>query len=214
VAESDAELVGRALSGSEQAARALVGRHQRPVFNLIVRMVRDPALAEDLAQETFVKVFTRLASYDAGYKFASWILKIAHNTTIDHLRQARPRTASLDSADDSTEAGPYDSTTPSPLALVERKELADVLDTAIDRLRPEYRQVVILRYQEELSYEEIAGTLALPLGTVKSYLHRARSELAETVTAAGWGRAVQHAAGNCRRTLQEGHEQAPGRGRA
>ena len=188
MAESDAELVGRALSGSEQAARELVGRHQRPVFNLIVRMVRDPALAEDLAQETFVKVFTRLASYDPGYKFASWILKIAQNTTIDHLRQARPRTASLDSTDDSTEAAPCDSTTPSPLALVERKELADVLDVAIDRLRPEYRQVVILRYQEELSYEEIAETLALPLGTVKSYLHRARSELAEMMTAAGWGR--------------------------
>jgi RNA polymerase sigma-70 factor (ECF subfamily) len=188
VAESDAELVGRVLSGSEQAARELVGRHQRPVFNLIARMVRDPALAEDLAQETFVKVFTRLASYDPGYKFASWILKIAQNTTIDYLRQARPRTASLDSTDDWTEAASYDSTTSSPLALVERQELADVLDAAIDRLRPEYRQVVILRYQEELSYEEIAETVALPLGTVKSHLHRARFELAEMMTAAGWSR--------------------------
>ena len=185
--DSDAELVGRALAGSEQAARELVGRHQRLVFNLIVRMVRDPALADDLAQETFVKVFTRLASYDSDYKFGSWILRIAHNTAIDHFRRARLRTASLDSTDDSTQTASLGSTDPSPLALVERKELADVLDAAIDRLRPEYREVVVLRYQEDLSYEEIAETLALPLGTVKSYLHRARSELAELMTAAGWG---------------------------
>jgi RNA polymerase sigma-70 factor (ECF subfamily) len=187
VAESDAELAGRALSGSEHASRELVRRYERSVFNLIVRMVRNPALAEDLAQETFVKVFTRLSTYDPRYKFASWILKIAHNTTIDHLRQAHPPMSSLGDGDDPTEAPSPDSGTPSPLALVERKELADVLGTAIDQLRPEYRQVVILRYQEDLSYEEIAQVLGLPLGTVKSYLHRARAELADRMTAAGWG---------------------------
>ncbi len=187
MAESDAELAGRALAGAEHASRELVRRYQRPVFNLIVRMVHDAALAEDLAQETFVKVFTRLSSYDSRYKFASWILKIAHNTTIDHLRQARPPTTSLDEASDSTEAALRAGSAPSPLALVEQRELADVLDLAIDRLRPEYRQVMVLRYQEDLGYEEIADALALPLGTVKSYLHRARLELAEMITAAGWG---------------------------
>ena len=186
MAESDAELAGRVLAGSDAAARELVRRYERPVFNLIVRMVRDPAAAEDLAQETFVRVFSRLSTYDRQYKFASWIFRIAHNATIDYLRQPRPAMASLDD-DEETVAKNLDAPTPSPFAAAARGELAAVLDAAIDRLRPEYRQVVILRYQEELSYEEIAEITDLPLGTVKSYLHRARTHLAETVTEAGWG---------------------------
>lgn len=185
--QSDAELAGRILAGSDAAARELVRRYERPVFNLIVRMVRNPALAEDLAQETFLKAFTHLAGYDSRYRFASWILKIAHNTTIDHLRRPHAPTSSLDDGREAALADTIDSLAPSPLAAAARKELAAALDAAIDRLRPEYRQVVVLRYQEELSYDEIADMVNLPLGTVKSYLHRARTELAEAMKAAGWG---------------------------
>ncbi len=176
------------MAGSEQASREVVRRHERPVFNLIVRMVRDPTVAEDLAQESFIKVFGHLAAYDPKYKLASWILKIAHNTTIDYLRRPRPAAVSLDERDEHGDARFAEPASgPTPLALLERKELADVLDMAIDTLRPEYREVVVLRFQEELSYEEIADVLDLPLGTVKSYLHRARAELAEAITRAGWG---------------------------
>ncbi len=185
--KTDAELVRAAMAGSEHASRELVRRYERPVFNLIVRMVRDASLAEDLAQETFVKVFSHLGSYDPAYKLASWILKIAHNTTIDHLRRPRANTVPLDESDQPDDARRLDGGgTPSPLALLEQQELADTLDAAIDRLRPEYREVVVLRYQEELSYEEIADVLDLPMGTVKSYLHRARGELARAMTDAGW----------------------------
>lgn len=184
--ESDAELARLALSRSERASRDLVRRYERSVFNLIVRMVRDPATAEDLAQETFVKVFSRLDQYDSRFKLASWILKIAHNTAIDHLRRPNPRTSSLDDPDNGPATELADPASPSPLVGVERRELAAVLDAAIERLRPEYRQIVVLRYQEDLDYEEIADVLGLPLGTVKSYLHRARLEMAETVRAAGW----------------------------
>ncbi len=184
--ESDAELVRLALSGSERASRELVRRYERPVFNLIVRMVRDSALAEDLSQETFIKVFSRLGQYDAGYKFARWILKIAHNTAIDHLRRPNPATSSLDDQENAATGQLADAATPSPFLVAERRELAAVLDAAIDRLRPEYRQVVVLRYQEELDYDEIADILDLPLGTVKSYLHRARLEMAQMVREAGW----------------------------
>lgn len=187
MAESDPELTGRILAGSDAAARELVRRYERPVFNLIVRMVRDPALAEDLAQESFVKVFRHLASYDPSYKFANWILRIAHNTTIDYLRRPHPPVSSLDDEREAARAHAVDSAAPGPLAVAERKELAEALDAAIDRLRPEYRQVVVLRYHEDLSYEEIAEVTSLPVGTVKSHLHRARTELAEMMTAAGWG---------------------------
>lgn len=187
MAESDAELAGRILAGSDAAARDLVRRYERPVFNLIVRMVRDPSVAEELAQDTFVKVFTRLSTYDSAQKLSSWIFRVAHNTTIDFLRQRRPPMASLDDEQESAGKNVPDPATLSPLAAAEGLELRAVLDTAIDRLRPEYRQVVVLRYQEELSYDEIAGVTELPLGTVKSYLHRARAELAETLAAAGWG---------------------------
>ena len=184
--ESDAELTGQILAGSDTAARELVRRYERPVYNLIVRMVRDPALAEDLAQETFVKAFRHLASYDPGYKFANWILRIAHNTAIDYLRQPRPVLSSLDEQVEQGGVRAADSTSPTPFAEAERKELAGALDQAIDRLRPEYREVVVLRYQEDLSYEEIAEMTDLPVGTVKSHLHRARAELAEMMAAAGW----------------------------
>jgi RNA polymerase sigma-70 factor (ECF subfamily) len=151
-------------------------------------MVRDPALAEDLAQDTFVKVFTHLAAYDARYRFTSWILKIAHNTAIDYLRRPRVVMPLAESEDGET----LDSLAPAtsetdPAMAAEHQDLARALDKAIDRLRPEYREVVVLRYQEELGYEEIAELLALPLGTVKSYLHRARAELAGLMRAAGWG---------------------------
>ncbi len=188
MAESDAELAGRILAGSDAAARELVCRYERPVFNLIVRMLRDPALAEDLAQETFIKAFSHLSSYDSRYRFVNWILRIARNTAIDYLRQPRPAVSSFDDQEGAAGAERLNSTAPSPFAAAARGELRAVLDAAIEQLRPEYRQVVVLRYQEEFSYEEIAEMVDLPLGTVKSYLHRARAELAQAITAAGWGR--------------------------
>jgi RNA polymerase sigma-70 factor (ECF subfamily) len=165
VAESDAELAGQAMAGSEHASRELVRRYERPVFNLIVRMVRDPALAEDLAQESFVKMFAHLSSYDSHYRFASWLLKIAHNTAIDYLRRPRPAAVSLDDGDEQGRMHLEDDSEPSPVELLEHKELADALDAAIGQLRPEYRKVVVLRFQEDLSYEEIADVLDLPIGT-------------------------------------------------
>jgi RNA polymerase sigma-70 factor (ECF subfamily) len=93
---SDAELVERAIAGLEDAFRTLVARHQRGVFNLLVRMLRNPSLAEELAQETFLKAFTHLRSFDPRYKFSNWILRIAHNAAIDAIRRRGPQELSLD----------------------------------------------------------------------------------------------------------------------
>src|SRR5436305_7314429 len=98
--KTDAELVAGALGGSQDACRELAARFERPIYSLVLRMVQDSATAEDLAQEVFVKAFRRLDTYDARWKLSSWLFKIAHNTTIDHLRRGTPATVPLDTGAD------------------------------------------------------------------------------------------------------------------
>jgi len=189
VTPSDAHLVERALNGSQDAYRALMERHASAVFNLIVRMVREAGVAEELAQDTFVKAFGALRSFDPAYKFTNWILRIAHNTAIDYLRRRRPATVSIDEEApgqaviealvDDREASPFDRAA--------HADLRGDLEAALAQLRPEYRRMVIMRYLEDLSYEDIAEVLDLPLGTVKSHLHRARAEMARLMARGGWG---------------------------
>jgi RNA polymerase sigma-70 factor (ECF subfamily) len=189
VTPSDAELVQQALAGSQEAYHALVGRYATPAVNLAARMVQDRALAEDLAQEAFVRAFERLSSYDQQRRFASWFFQILHNLTIDYLRRKRPATISLDGLQ---EAGyPEASSAPGarPDARAEQAALARAADAALARIRPEYREAVVLRYREDLSVQEVAVAMSVPVGTVKTYLHRARKELASILSAQGWAAA-------------------------
>jgi RNA polymerase sigma-70 factor (ECF subfamily) len=189
---TDAELVASALTGSQDAFRELVVRFERPVYSLIVRMVQDSGTAEDLAQETFVKAYRSLRSYDPSRKLSSWLFKIAHNTTIDHLRRHVPETVSLEAPPGEEGRGGLaavltDGSAEDPSSAAERRDMARSLERAIARLRPEYREAVVLFYIEGASYQEICEATGLPLGTVKTNLHRARKELAEEMTAMGWG---------------------------
>lgn len=181
---TDPELVARARRGSQAAYRELLERYQRPVFSIIYRMVRDREQAEDLAQETFVRVFHHIDRYDPRFKFSSWIFKIATNLTIDALRRREPNTISLDGSRYATSDAEIEATTitvPSsdenPEERLEAKELGGEIEQAIGRLRPEYRAAILLRHVEGREYQEIAEIMGLPLGTVKTYLHRARIEL-------------------------------------
>ncbi len=187
--ERERRLIRAAQQGSEEACRDLVRRFERPVFSLIVRMVRDPALAEDLSQEVFVKAFRALDSFQPGRKFSSWLFKIAHNTAIDHLRRKTPSTVALET--DLDRVDPIDvvadSRVETPEAVAVRGDLARAFEEALGRLRPQYREVVVLRFQEGLAYEEIAEVTGLPLGTVKTHIHRARKALAEEMIQMGWG---------------------------
>ena len=180
----DADVVALAQQGRDAAFRELIRRYERPVFSLIYRMVRDRELAEDLAQDTFVKVLNHVDRYRAEFKFSSWLFKIANNVAIDHLRRRQLDTISMDGSphavtQDAIEATSFDVTVKQESALeeMEAKELGGAIEKAIAHLRPEYRSCIMLRHVEGRSYEEIATTLDLPLGTVKTYIHRARHEL-------------------------------------
>jgi RNA polymerase sigma-70 factor, ECF subfamily len=184
VSATDQEVVALARDGREAAYRELIRRYERPVFSLILRMVRDRQLAEDLAQETFIKALNAISSYRPEYKFSSWIFKIANNAAIDHLRRREVDTLSLDGAPHATTPEDIEATAlqvgdkgETPLEELEARELGGAIERAIGRLRPEYRSCILLRHVEGLAYEEIAQLLDLPLGTVKTYIHRARHEL-------------------------------------
>ncbi|HVX88233.1 MAG TPA: sigma-70 family RNA polymerase sigma factor [Gemmatimonadales bacterium] len=181
---SDQDVVLAARRGSDAAYRELVRRYERPVFSLIYRMVRDRELAEDLTQETFIKALNALASYRPEFKFSSWIFKIANNAAIDQLRRRSVDTLSLDGSPSAETPDAIEATAlqvgskgESPLDEMEAREIGKAIEVAIGKLRPEYRSCIMMRHVEGLAYEEIAETLDLPLGTVKTYIHRARNEL-------------------------------------
>jgi RNA polymerase sigma-70 factor (ECF subfamily) len=148
---------------------------------LLVRLTGDPALAEDLAQETFVKAFRNLAAFDSKRRLSSWLFRIAHNTGIDALRRFKPATVDIDAGDVAEEPA-----APSAGDPVERRALGQALQAALARLRPDQRTVVVLRYESGLSFEEIGQVLGIPESTARSHVHRARKELARLMTASGW----------------------------
>ena len=185
---SDQEVVLEARDGRQAAYRELVRRYERPIFSLIYRMVRNREQAEDLSQETFVKALNAIESYRPEYKFSSWIFKIANNVAIDHLRRRELDTLSLDGSPHALTPEAVQATAlqlgdrqETALEELEAKELGGEIERAISGLRPEYRSCILLRHVEGRPYEEIATMLDLPLGTVKTYIHRARGELREAL---------------------------------
>ena len=180
----DADVAALAKQGREEAFRELIRRYERPVFSLVFRMVRDRETAEDLAQDTFVKVLNHIDRYRPEFKLSSWLFKIANNVTIDYLRKRQLDTVSMDGSPHAGTASEVEATSfdvearqESALDEIEARELGSAIERAIARLRPEYRSCIMLPHVEGRSYEEIAAILDLPLGTVKTYIHRARNEL-------------------------------------
>ncbi len=176
----DSELARLAELGREPAFRELLIRYERPIFSLIYRLVRDRELAEDLAQETFVRAFNAIASYNSSYKFSNWIFKIASNHTVNYLRKRKLDTVPIFGTSD--EGLGYrklqiESKTENPHEFTERRELGEQIEVAIGDLREEYRMAILLYHVEGISCEEIADIMDIPLGTAKTYLFRARKEL-------------------------------------
>ncbi len=172
---TDPELVATANQGREGGFEELVRRYQRPISAYVYRMVGDYDAALDLTQEIFIKVYNSLARYRSEFKFSTWIYKIAHNAAIDHLRRNAGREWSLNSsaADESFEL-PVESSNLTPEQESERKERKLEIECVVRSLPSAYRELIVLRHAQDLTYEEIVEVTGLPLGTVKNRLFRAR----------------------------------------
>lgn len=177
-------LVRQAVRGDRAAFARLVDLHQRAVFGLCVRLVQDREEARDAAQETFVRAYAALATYDPSNPFAPWLLRIARNHCIDLVRRRLPaaRRLELDApgSGDREERPelPDRAARPADEQLVEAQQ-ASAVGAAVAALPPNYREVIHLFHVEHMSYKEIAATLEVPIGTVMTWLHRARARLRE-----------------------------------
>jgi RNA polymerase sigma-70 factor, ECF subfamily len=171
----DRDLVVRAIAGQEGGFEELVRRYQRPISAYVYRMVGNYESALDLTQEIFIKVYASLARYRPEFKFSTWIYKIAHNCAVDHLRRNNGRQQSLmaGTEGDSYEL-PLESGWLSPEQESERKERRLEIESVVRSLPAAYRELIILRHSQDLTYEEIVEVTGLPLGTVKNRLFRAR----------------------------------------
>ncbi len=178
--EQDRALVEEALRGDEHAYEELVEKYERALYHHIRKMVRSGQVVEDLVQESFIKAFGALESYSPTYAFSTWLYKIATNHTIDHLRKKKLPTRSIDKPI-RTKEGQMDyqvpDTTYRPDQHIVEDQRRSIIQEAIDALPPKYHRVIVLRHQEEKSYQEIAEELDLPLGTVKAHIFRAREKL-------------------------------------
>ena len=170
-APTDRDLILRARRGDNDAFGELVTRYQTGVFNVCYRMTNERREAEDLAQETFLRIHSRLDQFDLEREFGPWVRRAAANLCLNHL-ESQKITAELDDDRDAGESS-------GPEAVVEVRERNEQIRAALASLPTNYRAVVELRHYQELSYDEIANELHIPLSDVKSHLFRARKLLAE-----------------------------------
>lgn len=176
----DDRLVSRAVKGDQKAFKELMDKYQKPLYFHIVRMVKDKEQVEDLIQESFMKAFRNLKSYNTNYAFSTWLYRITTNHTIDYLRKKKLQTMSIHdpikTSDGYMQFQIEDEGAETDRKII-RKQRQNIIQEAIENLPEKYRVVIEKRHLEELSYEEIADELDLPLGTVKAHIFRAREML-------------------------------------
>jgi RNA polymerase sigma-70 factor (ECF subfamily) len=181
-AQYDVALVKRAVEQHDQAAYAeLLDRYKESVFYLLMKMVNNRDDAEDLTIEAFGKAFKNIEQYTPNFAFSTWLFRIATNNCIDFIRKKRMVTVSLDKTFEGDDGGEMTmdvrSNTLDPEESLIRKQKNVLMQSLVTKLKPRYRTLVEMRYFQELSYEEIAEKLDLPIGTVKAQLFRSREFL-------------------------------------
>ena len=182
----DFRLIDKAtIENDEQAFAELMKRYKKPVYHMILKMVRNVDDAEDLTIEAFAKAFRSLKRFKKDYTFSTWLFRIATNNAIDFIRKKKLETMSLDTSftDDSGENVTIDveDNDLNPMEETIKSQKIELIRIFVDKLPPKYQRLVKLRYFDELSYEEIAKELEAPLGTVKAQLHRARELMYDLV---------------------------------
>lgn len=182
----DFSLIDQAVGdGDDHAFAVLMDRYRKPVYHMILKMVRNVDDAEDLTIEAFAKAFKNLHRFKKDYTFSTWLFRIATNNSIDFIRKKRLETMSLDTSyqDESGENVTIDvedrNLNPQEEAIKSQKK--ELVQMFVTKLPAKYQRLVRLRYFKELSYEEIAKELNAPLGTVKAQLHRARELMYDLV---------------------------------
>ncbi len=179
----DLELVKRAAEKDPKAYEKLLKKYRKSVYYMLLKMVNNVDDAEDLTQEAFAKAFNSLHKFDSKYAFSTWLFRIATNNCIDFIRKKRVQTISIDTPyeNDDGDSFSFDIKDPedNPDEVMLRKQRKEYLSIAVEKLPAKYKKLVDLRYFQELSYEEVAVELDLPLGTVKAQLFRARELLAQ-----------------------------------
>ncbi|HZY10489.1 MAG TPA: sigma-70 family RNA polymerase sigma factor [Bacteroidota bacterium] len=178
--KEDSHLIHSALHGDQPAFQELMRKYHDAIFNLIYRIVHNKEQGEDLTQETFVKAFASLRSFNEEYAFSTWLYKIATNCSIDYLRKKKLETFSIDkpiAVEESDYKYELPDTSYQPDRDIIQQQRLKIIEEAINKLPERYKRVIILRHTEERDYAEIAKMLKLPIGTVKAHIFRARELL-------------------------------------
>lgn len=181
--KEDKLLVQRAKEGDSKAFERLMKKYRKSVYYMILRMVRNADDADDLTQEAFAKAFTSIHNFDAKFAFSTWLFRIASNNSIDYVRKKRLTTVSINGDKEGEDGGTIQidikdgALDPEEVQLKQQRH--QYLRMALDRIPESFRKLVELRYFDELSYEEIAQHLEIPLGTVKAKLFRSRELIEE-----------------------------------
>ena len=178
-AQQDYKLVLLAIQGNQKAYADLMVRYKDTIFFMLLKMVNNKSDAEDLTIEAFGKAFKNIHQYTPNFAFSTWLFKIATNNCIDYLRKRKADLVSLDVEIENSEHDNIiiDTGVLDPEEKMIQKQKTKLMRTIVTKLKPRYRQLIELRYFDELSYEEIADKLVLPIGTVKAQLFRARELL-------------------------------------
>ena len=184
--EEDRATVAAAVGAHQQAYERLLTKYQGPLRRHVGKMVRDQGQVDDLVQEAFVKAFSNIESYNPAYAFSTWLYRITTNHTIDYIRKKKLPTFSIDkpvqTRDGQLQMELPDSTYRPDRAIV-TDQRNEILSAAIAELPEKYHRVIVMRHQQEMTYEEIATELDLPLGTVKAHIFRARALLNKALRA-------------------------------
>ncbi|HBV98827.1 MAG: RNA polymerase subunit sigma-24 [Peptococcaceae bacterium BICA1-7] len=188
---TDHKLIIRCREGEEEACRLLLSRYEAYVYRLCYKISGSREDALDFTQEALVKILTGLDNFQLGRPLKPWLRQVTVNVCLNCLKRRAPQTVSLDQpvADGVVLGDTLSGSADDPADAAEWQDTREVIQQAVSRLPPQQRLVLVMRHQEGLSYEEIAATTELPLGTVKTYLFRARQQLRSQLAGAyGWER--------------------------